>query len=172
MDIYMPMSTTERHGSLTSTLFARIIDLLARNEARAFDNEHALVHWGTRKEPNSCRLIDITGFNKNALNELDYVQPDFMLFQKNQFIQNTNKTRVAGYPDLIVEVWSIGNDKYEQEFKKNLYSTGIGIEHWYITQKSNTVICWYDKEKLANQSLKKILRTQNGIEFDLRYLAL
>jgi len=42
--------------------------------------------------------------------------------------------------------------------------------HWYIEQDSNKVECYIGSEQLPDQCLTKKLRTQKGLEFDLRYL--
>ena len=171
MDIYMPMATSERHNLFTGTFFCSIIELVRKREIKAFHNEGALVYLGTRKDVYR-NLVNVSDFNIECINDLEYVQPDFMLFRNNKFIQNDRKTRIAGYPDLIVEIWSDSNTSNERAFKKDLYATGINTEHWYIEQDSNTVECYMADKKTTNKSLKDILKTKNGIEFDLRYLAL
>ena len=171
MDIYMPMAKTERHNLFTGSFFEGIIELLRKREIKAFNNEGALVYLGTKKE--ICRnLVNIQDFNVTCINDLEYVQPDFMLFKDNRFIQNERKTRIAGYPDLVVEIWSDNNAANDRAFKKTLYATGINTEHWYIEQDSNMVECYISEERIADKSLKEVLRTKSGIEFDLRYLAL
>ena len=54
----------------------------------------------------------------------------------------------------------------------DMYMPMAATEHWYIEQDSNTVECYIGEEKIADKSLKDILRTKSGLEFDLRYLAL
>jgi len=171
MEIYMPMATTERHNLFTGTFFGCIMDLVRKAEIKVFHNEGALVYLGTRKDIHR-NLIDINNFNVECINDLEYVQPDFMLFKDNKFVQNERKTRIAGCPDLIVEIWSDSNTSNERALKKNLYATGINTEHWYIEQDSNIVECYIGEKKTANKSLKDMLITNGGIEFDLRYLAL
>jgi Uma2 family endonuclease len=172
MDIYMPMATTERHNKFTGTIFGRILGLLEKNELRAWNTDGALVYLGSRKENGYRALVDIENFNKRSINELEYIQPDFMLFQKNKCYVNKNGTRVAGYPDLVVEIWSIGNDNQERMFKKDLYSTSNVTEQWYISQNSNIVECYMGSKKSNDKCLTEVLVSKHGIEFDLRYLAL
>lgn len=171
MDIYMPMAATERHGLLAGTLFGNILDLLRKKEVKAFNNEGALVYTGTKKDIYRY-LVDINNFNAKLINELEYVQPDFLVFRNNGYIQNERKTRIAGYPDLVVEIWSENNTDNDRAFKRTLYATGINTEHWYIEQDSNAVECYIGEERMPGKSLKDIMVTKNGIEFDLRYLAL
>ena len=73
---------------------------------------------------------------------------------------------------MIVEVWSESNTVEEREWKFNLYSSSDETEHWYVDQDSNTVKCYFWHNELPDQCLTRILRTQDGIEFDLRHLAL
>ena len=100
MDIYMPMASTERHNLFTGSFFGSVMDLFRKKEVKAFNNEGALVYLGTRKEFYR-NLVDIDNFDAGCINDLEYVQPDFMLFKKNAFVQNERKTRIAGYPDLV-----------------------------------------------------------------------
>ena len=64
-------------------------------------------------------IEDIDDFTKTTINDLDFVQPDFMMFKNN-----------------------------------------------------NKIRCYMGKGQLPDQSLKKILKTQAGLEFDLRYLVI
>ena len=179
MDNIMPMATTGRHTRLTATLFGRILHLMEKKEVYALQEENALVHWGKKRKNDDFKyLVDIDSidnaddFLKITINELDYVQPDFFLFKSNKYLHNDRETRIAGYPDLIVEVWSKDNSKIEREFKLELYSSSPLTEHWYIEQDSNEVVCYIGRERIKNQSLTDILETHNGLKFDLRYLAI
>ena len=177
MGIIMPMSTTGRHNRITGTIFGRILDLLEKKEVYALHEEGALVHWGQKNKNDLIKLVDIKDiddvedFTKITINELDYVQPDFFLYKKNLYLHNERETKVAGYPDLIIEVWSKDNTNFDRELKLNLYSSSPITEHWYIDQDSNDVICYLGREKIENQSLQNVLVTRDGLKFDLRYLA-
>jgi Uma2 family endonuclease len=100
------------------------------------------------------------------------VQPDFLLFKDNKYITDSRDLRTAGQPDLIVEVWSRSNTKSDRDFLRDLYSKSDITEFWQVEQNSNTVKCSLGKIKLPEQSLKNVLKTQKGLEFDLRYLAI
>ena len=113
-----------------------------------------------------------TNLRHNKVTSLEKVQPDLAFFDKNKYVINKRETKVAGRPDLIVEVWSDGNTEAHKDYKKYLYSTSPITEHWYIEQDSNKVKCYMGNEQLPDQYLTNILKTQNGIEFDLRYLAI
>jgi len=177
MDNYMKMSTSVRHNRITGILFSEIASMLRKNEVNALQEECALVYWGSRVKPEPAVLIDIksvknlNAFKNKTIDDLEYVQPDFLLFHKNLYAENKRRTRTAGQPDLIVEVWSDGNTAEEKKFKFDLYSSSGVTEHWYIEQDTNEVACYLGKEILAAQSIKNILRTKDGLEFDLRFLA-
>jgi Uma2 family endonuclease len=154
------------------------LDLLEKNEVYALHEEGALVHWGQKNKNDLIALVDIKDINdvedftQIIINELDYVQPDFFLFKENLYLHNKRETKVAGYPDLIIEVWSNDNTKFDRELKLNLYSSSPITEHWYIEQDSNEVSCYFGRDKIENQSLTDILLTRDGLNFDLRYLAI
>ena len=179
MDIFMPMSTTARHNKLINTFIGDVLHLSKKKEIHALQSDCALVHWGFKSRTDDFKYLvdideidDIDDFTKTTINDLDFVQPDFMMFKNNRYICNERETRTAGRPDLIIEVWSKDNSKAERKFKFDLYSTGPTTEHWYMEQDSNKVKCHMGKGQLPDQSLKKILKTRAGLEFDLRYLVI
>ena len=178
MDNYVPMSTTDRHNEIINTFVCEIFPLKKKKEIRALSEQCALVYWGRKSEPASLALVDvseienISRFTESAIEYLDYVQPDFMLFDENPYLKNSRGLRTAGRPDLILEVWSEGNTKNDKAFLQNLYATSPMTEHWYMEQDSNDVQCYLGKMQIAGQSLKNVLVTQKGLEFDLRYLAI
>ena len=172
----MPMSTTARHNRISMTLSGTILDLLRKKEVYALSEECSLVYWGRKTVPESLRLVNISEigdtvkFKESIIDDLYYIQPDFMLFKNNPYIENKRQTRTAGCPDLIVEIWSDGNSSNDKAFLQNLYSTSAITEQWYIEQDSNEVICYLGKNRLKNQYLDNILETCGGLKFDLRYL--
>ena len=178
MDIFMPMSTTDRHNDMINTFIGDVLPLKRKKEIYALQSDCALVHWGERKEPANLALVNISDiedtakFVESTIEYLDYIQPDFMLFKDNPYLKNSKGLRTAGQPDLIVEVWSESNSKAERELKWNLYATSDITEHWYIEQDSNDIICYLGNNSLEKQSLLDILVTRGGLEFDLRYLAI
>ena len=178
MSVYMPMAATIRHNKITSSLFGNIFDLIKKKEALALQEECALVHWGFKRKADIVKLVNISEladadiFVKSTINDLDYVMPDFLLFKNNKYLCNERETRIAGCPDLIIEVWSESNDEDERKLKLELYSSSSAVEHWYIEQESNEVICYLGRNRLENQSITDTLVTIGGVEFDLRYLAI
>ena len=180
--IIYPMSNSKRHGRLVGQLYADIVtkhkELLEADKINPLQTEAALVYFGRVSKGDTLSLVDVgkiddkDEFIEEAINELDYIQPDFMLFKNNPYWENRRQTRTAGFPDLIVEVWSPANSKDERAIKFGLYSSSDTTEHWHIEHDSNIVKCNKGTERLPNQNLRNILTTQDGIEFDLRYLAL
>jgi Uma2 family endonuclease len=183
MDSFMEMGTSLRHNEIITELLIAIANLIKqRREIRIWHENCSLIYSGKRAELDTLSLIDVgqikdvKSFAKNAMSEFRRVEPDFMLFDKNAYIENDingkPRTRVAGFPDLVIEIWSEANLIEERKFKKFLYSTSPITEHWYINQESNNIECFLGQNALTPQSLKNILRTQNGVEFDLRYMAI
>ena len=169
---------THRHTTIIGLLYSRYIQKYEDNNLYEthfpFKDNTALVFEGNRTGVlRLSRLFSSAEFETypERLN-LNTVEPDFMLFRDNKFLCNKNQTRILGQPDLLVEIWSKANDDKERAFKQHLYSTSDVTEHWYIEQQSNTVERYIGDVSLQSQSLKKILITQNGIEFDLRRLAI
>jgi len=183
MDSFMEMGTLGRHNEIITEIVGKLFGLIEkRREIRMWHENYPLVYWGKKTELDNLSLVDITqiddmeSFKENVMNILRRVEPDFMLFDKNAYVENSTadkkRSRVAGFPDLVIEVWSEENTKADKEFKKFLYSTSPVTEHWYIEQDTNDVKCYLGQEMLPMQSLTDVLRTQNGIEVDLRYMAL
>ena len=179
MNNYMPMSTSRRHNKIINEFIAKIYASIERKQIDVLTSDCALVHWGAKnKTHQKYSLVDVSAiedigeFVSETINDLEYVQPDFLFFKENPFLCNERETLTAGCPDLIIEVWSGSNTKEEREFKQSLYSSSDVVEHWYIEQKSNEIACFLGGVKIEGQSLSKILKTQKGIEFDLRYLAI
>ena len=178
MDIYMPMSTTIRHNKITRRLGGNLLGLEEKENAFVLQEDCSLVYFGSENKVSDIRLVDLAeitdenDFINDVIDDLKTVEPDLVLFHNNRFLINRRETRTAGQPDLIVEVWSKGNTQKERDFKKYLYSTSKITEHWYIDQDSNSIECWLGSQQLKSQNINHIIRTQKGIEFDLRYLAI
>ena len=171
------MAALPRHGHLVSSFFANIFPLFKEKKVYALQEQHALVFYG-KKWSKEERLVDATQienineFKSSIIEELDFVQPDFILFENNLFIQSTSTLKTAGVPDLVIEVWAKSNTREERDMKHNLYSSHPKCEHWYLTHDSNHVECLLGSAKLKPQTLTDILITQHQINFDLRYLAI
>jgi len=176
MDTYMPMATTDRHNRFVATFMNRIFGRVEKGEVHALQEQCPLVYLGTRELPAGFELADVKNIKNmenflDNITELEYVNPDFMLFLDNPYVKNKKGTRTAGQPDLIVEIWSDSNTENNRAFLQNLYATSPVTEHWYIEQDSNAVQCYMGKNRLPDQCLTNMLITQKGLKFDLRYLA-
>ena len=178
MDNLFEMGTTARHRRLLDYLIKSTIELFEKKELINFSESSSLVYYGNKREKNLCELVNLEevadkkDFKANVMGELNIVTPDYMHFKDNKYLMNEKETRIAGYPNLIAEVWSEDNSLKDRAFKKHLYSTSPTTEQWYIEQDSNIVECYYGQEKIKNKNLADILISRDGIEFDLRYLKL
>ena len=176
------MATTLRHNDIISDIgreiYFRHREMVRNKTLTLAEEEIALVFEGNMDEE-YVRLIEIESiqnpafFEEKVIDALRWVQPDFFMFtHANPYIKNRAETRVAGRPNLIVEVWSEGNLQAERDRKFMLYSSSPITEHWYIEQDNNAVVCYLGKNKLKSQTLEKVLKTQEGINIDLTHLAL
>jgi len=178
MNNIFEMGTTARHRRLLDYLIKSTIELFEKKEIINFSESSSLVYYGNKKEMSLCELVDIREiqdiqkFRENVMGELNIVTPDYMHFKDNKYIINKRETRLAGYPNLVVEVWSEDNSDKDRAFKKYLYSTSPITEQWYIEQDSNIVECYYGEKRIKDKNLADILVSRDGIEFDLRYLKL
>ena len=170
-------SDTIRHSRLVGALYGEYLKKYENDglyiTRHPFTDSVALVYSGERSDIYGARLINALEWDAQVeLSFMRFVEPDFMFFENNAYMTNKKQTRILGQPDLIVEVWSETNSEDERAFKRYLYSTSPVSEHWYIEQDSNTVLCYFGEKRLKSQSLKTILRTQSGVNFDLSLLAL
>ncbi|MCL2158827.1 MAG: Uma2 family endonuclease [Oscillospiraceae bacterium] len=176
MERYIPkIGTTDRHNDIISTFSGDILPLKRKKEVYALQEQCPLVFYGSRDLPSGFKLVDVKAIDDaerfiEIITDFEYVKPDFMLFKDNPYLKNKRGTRIAGQPDLIVEVWSESNTDDDVEFLKKLYACSSVTEHWYIDQDSIKIECYIGKKKIPAQYLTNILRTQKGLEFDLRYL--
>ena len=171
--------TFPRHGHLVTGFFPNVWEMFKKKELYHLQEEQILAFNG-KKYSGEEQLIDITLLDeidktrlvRSGIDTLDFVQPDFLYFKNNVFLQSTNLLRTIGVPDLIIEVWSDNNYEHERDMKFRLYSSSPKCEHWYLSQDSNIVQCYIGRQELIPQSLKNILVTLDNIAFDLRHLAL
>ena len=69
--------------------------------------------------------------------DTDVVQPDIVVVLKQNRIITT--TKVKGVPDLVVEILSPSNRKYDQQLKKQLYEQNAVPEYWIVDPENQTV---------------------------------
>ena len=178
MEHIIEMGTTWRHQDILGNIHQSIVTSFSsayrKKDIVALQEQLALCYYGSGRELDFLDLVDVTqaNFNTESIDLLNVVYPDYMLFKDNKYVVNNNKTRFAGQPDLVIEVWSDSNTDRDKMFKQAIYASSPITEHWYIEQDSNIVKCMLGKELLESQSLKNTLVTQGGISIDLRHLAL
>ena len=126
---------------------------------------------------NGGELVDVSKYTdlgiqtiRELMGSMDHTYPDFMIFKDNPVIINENRTRFAGIPDLIIEVWSRSNSESDREQKRKLYNTNKS-ELWEINQDSPVIICWNKDGKRYEQHMDKSVTTPWGEELDLTELA-
>ena len=94
------------------------------------------------------------------LSEIDVVQPDIVVVQKENHIITT--TRIRGVPDLVIEILSPSNRKYDQELKKRLYEQHGIPEYWIVDPEK----CCLD-QNLLGQNRKYSSRMHiNEVKFE------
>ena len=69
--------------------------------------------------------------------DTDVVQPDIVVVLKQNRIITT--TKIKGIPDLVVEILSPSNRKYDQQLKKQLYEQNAVPEYWIVDPENQTV---------------------------------
>jgi len=175
------MGVSNRHSDLTGDIFVLLKNMFHKRTKRdeiIRKGDCDLAYFGSRQDYGHLVDLDefdeakLAEFQENTMNNLSIVLPDLLFFKQNRRIYNKNETRIAGFPDLVIEIWSESNTHKEIEFKKSLYSTGATTEHWYIQQDSDVVERFHGDKKLADLSLAEPLITAGGLELDLRYLAI
>ena len=178
MEHIIEMGTTWRHQDILGNIHQNIVTSFSnayrKKDIVALQEQLALCYYGSGRELELLELVDVTqaNFHAESIDLLNVIYPDYMLFKDNKYVVNNNKTRFAGQPDLVIEVWSDSNTDRDKIFKQTIYASSPITEHWYIEQDSNIVKCMLGKEVLKDQSLKNTLVTQGGIAIDLRHLAL
>ena len=165
------MGTTRRHSELVDGFSYVLTGKRINGELNVWSDTVALIH-------DQHQLINVNEMSRVeerkfvlTMNKYPYVEPDIMSFQKNVYVDNFKGTRIAGCPDLVIEIWSDSNEEGERQKKFSIYSSSPLTEHWYLDQDKDIVKCYQGKKRLPDQHLLQILKTQEGWEFDLRYLA-
>ena len=177
MQHLLEMGTMPRHNHITMSLAFGIADLFKKKELYPLQENCILCFIGKRYSGfeslvDVSAIEDVRTFQNEIVNKLDYVMPDFLYFRANPYLQNASKSKTVGVPDLVVEVWSESNSQDEINFKRKLYSTSEKCEFWEIGQNSNIVQAKLGNSVLWSKSMEQILCTKDGLQFDLRHLAL
>ena len=170
LDFLNMFLTTERHSQLTGEIFFELYKQKQSTTYLGLGNR--AICYIENLYARGYTLVDISEREPDMLDELGYIVPSIVMFSTNKYMHSADTMKMGGYPNLIVEVWSKWEVKHYRQFKHHVYSTGKNTEHWYLTQNSNKIECWFEDKQLPNKSLKKVLTTQGGLQLDLRELAL
>ncbi|MCL1987899.1 MAG: Uma2 family endonuclease [Firmicutes bacterium] len=174
---YFEMSVSRRHDDILTDLLGELY-VAGYKKSSHFSKEGRDLVYNDNFADNTAKLIDISKltdinyFKNKSISSLEYVVPDFILFKENEYIENKKGTRTAGRPDLVVEVWSDGNDDIDILNKQNLYASSPVTEFWQIEQDSNIVKRSIGKTQLKSLSLTEDLYTESGITVNISHLAL
>ena len=71
------------------------------------------------------------------LSDTDVVQPDIVVVLRGNRI--ITPTKIKGVPDLVIEILSPSNRKYDRELKKRLYEQHSIPEYWIVDPENQTV---------------------------------
>ncbi|MCL1986502.1 MAG: Uma2 family endonuclease [Firmicutes bacterium] len=181
MQKYLDMAVYPRHSELLERigdmLFSKHSNEILNKQITKFRENNALIFRGKygcigNIPPFELFNVNETELSFDILNDSPYVQPDYMIFHHNKHQQHSGTYKIAGCPDLIIEVWSKSNSAEDRKILNYLYSTSEITEFWQLEQQSNEVHCSIGTNALPMQSLRQPLRTQSGLEIDLRSVAL
>ncbi|MCL2015268.1 MAG: Uma2 family endonuclease [Defluviitaleaceae bacterium] len=181
MIFYQDMAVYPRHGDIleriSNILSFAYFDRLVNREIILYRENNALAYRGTfgcfeKYPPFELYNVNAEPLPLDTLRESGYIQPDYMLFQNNKLQQHESTYKMAGCPDLAIEVWSKNSSEEDRTILSKLYATSQITEFWQIEQDSNEIKCSIGKTFLPDQNLKTPLKTQGGLVLDLTSIAL
>jgi Uma2 family endonuclease len=141
--LYMPPTPSFEHQDISMDISAQIFSLVKR-----------------------LSLGKVVCTIDTYLDENNAVQPD-ILFIANENLDIIQDGKVRGVPDLIIEILSPGNRKYDLKLKKDRYEAAGVKEYFAIDQKTKEVFGFrlegkkYISMDITKQSiLSKVLGTE------------
>lgn len=168
---YQLMGITYRHTEILAFFDSLFVRRSIQRELWSAREQIALIK-------NNGKLIDLDGLNAEQkekiaenINRMKFTYPDYMVFKENPKLMNEHRTRVAGTPDLIIEVWSPFNSPEEKSEKRHLFIAPKS-EFWELDQNSLKILCWKPNGSSYIQYLNRTVKTPWGEELDLTPLAL
>ena len=181
-DEWFTMPETTIHDRIIGALFYEFMDVY-KNDIKGgkimlHTKNMALVYYGDLKNKSSYwyselveldKIKDMDDFITSGMSDLNFMQPDVMMFDKDNYLTNKKKTKVAGIPFFVAEVWSESNSSNEKQVKFELYSKYDALEHWYIEQDSDIIRCFKGSRELPSQNIRNKLTTSNDVEMDISY---
>ena len=94
------------------------------------------------------------------LHDTDVVQPDLVVVLKDKHI--ITPTKIKGVPDLVVEILSPSNRKYDQELKKQLYQQHGIPEYWIVDHDDQSI----EQNRLGDSAEYTAEKCTNEIRFE------
>lgn len=130
--LYMPLTPSFEHQDISMDISAQIFSYVKRlNLGKVI-----------------CTL-------DTYLDENNAVQPD-ILFIANENLDIIQNGKVRGVPDLIIEILSPGDRKYDLKLKKDRYEAAGVKEYFAIDQKTKEVFgFWLEGKKYISLDIEK-----------------
>ena len=160
--VHLMAGPSEFHARLTSTLNI-LMGMMVRSRKGKCRIYHA---------PFDVRL-PLNGSNEEG-EIFDVVQPDLCVVCD---LSKIDKNGIIGAPDLIVEVLSLSTQKYDWNYKFNLYEKAGVREYWIVDPKAKIVNVFllqsdgtYDKGAFYECNQKVPVFIFEGLEIDLSEL--
>lgn len=147
----IPMALHDRIRKLTYEDYVLIPDDGQRHEI--IDGEHYVtavpfvphqflsveISWRFRSYLQRRRIGRIlTAPTDVLLSEHDVVQPDLLFISKER-AGIIDRKNIQGAPDLVIEILSASNRKYDQDLKLDLYDRFDVLEYWIFDPERRTV---------------------------------
>jgi Uma2 family endonuclease len=106
-----------------------------------------------------------TGYVFNApfdveLTDYDIVQPDIIVVAESRRLV-IKPVRAIGIPDLVIEILSPSNPKYDRELKLSLYERVQVPEYWIVDTEAQLV----DRYQLTGEHYGEPVRETERIEY-------
>lgn len=166
----LPQSETKQYELLRGDLI--MVPSPTEAHQRVSRNLEFLL-WQFIKEKELGHLYDApldVVFGKG--DEREVVQPDIFYIAQNRSKIITEQ-EIQGPPDLIIEIISSGNEKYDRGYKTTLYSRYGVKEYWLVDPERKMVEVLNLEEKgfqqsgLYGENEKVTSRLLEGLEIDL-----
>lgn len=120
--VKMSPAPNVNHQSLVTNIFGSVWSVFKNEPCRVF------------VAPFDVRLPILSGLKDNTV-----VQPDLCIICDNTKLDNQG---CNGAPDLVVEILTPGNSKYEMDVKFQLYEESGVQEYWIIQQDGRNVLIY------------------------------
>ncbi|MCL1987898.1 MAG: hypothetical protein FWG64_08010 [Firmicutes bacterium] len=169
--------TPGRQSEILTHIFGQLYGQLPQS-AYLRKGDRDLVYWSDFREQSAelvdlSKITDFEHFKDEVMEVMNCLLPDILLFHKQEYIEdNILQTKVAGRPDLIIELRFFRHSEEYTELKNLLYSKSPVTELWQLTLDSNLVKRSIGTTKLKDLSLEEKLYTESGLVVNIPHLAL